>query len=79
MAGWPSKSGSILGKGKRFFFSKKNAQIDCMANLAPYPVGTAGLFPGVKRPGMKVTIHLFLLPALKMRGVVPHVSLWHCA
>jgi len=50
-----------------------------MANLASYPMGTAGLFPGVKQPGHEFDPLLLLLPALKMRGALPHVPYWHCA
>jgi hypothetical protein len=50
-----------------------------MANLASYPMGIAGLFPGVKRPGHEFDLSLILLPVLKMRGALPHVPYWHCA
>jgi len=31
------------------------------------------LTPGVKRPGMKLTTHLHLVPRLRMRGAIPHL------
>jgi len=36
----------------------------------PYLMAT-GFFPGVKRPGVKLTIHVYLVPRLRMSGAVP--------
>jgi hypothetical protein len=38
---------------------------------ASYPKGTRGLFPGVKRPGLKLTTHLHLVPKSRMRRAIP--------
>jgi hypothetical protein len=36
-----------------------------MANLASYPMGTAGLFPGVKRPGHEVDLSPLFIACVK--------------
>jgi hypothetical protein len=39
-----------------------------------------GFFPGVKRPGVKLTIHVYLVPRLRMRRAVPPLrSFMSCA
>jgi hypothetical protein len=38
------------------------------AHPASYPMGTRGSFPGVKRPGVKLTTHLHLVPRSKNEG-----------
>jgi hypothetical protein len=36
----------------------------------PFLMGTAGYFPEDKSPGANLNIHVYLLPILRMRGVV---------
>jgi hypothetical protein len=41
---------------------------------ASYPEDTGGFFPGLKRPGMKLTAHLHLVPRSRKRGAVPPLA-----
>jgi hypothetical protein len=41
------------------------------AHPASYSMGIRGSFPGVKRPGVKLTTHLHLVPKSRMSGAIP--------
>jgi hypothetical protein len=46
--GRPVMPGSVSGKGRRF--SHYSVHTGFEVHPAPYPLGTEGYFPGVKRP-----------------------------
>jgi len=64
----------------RHFSPFHTAQTGSVAHPASYSIGTGGFFPGEKRPGVKLTAHLHLVPRLRMRGAtspLPSTSSWH--
>jgi hypothetical protein len=49
--------GLILGRGKDFAFHL-SVQTSSGAHTAPCPHVSGGSFPGIKRPGVQLIIHL---------------------
>jgi hypothetical protein len=67
---------SLHGRGLSPF-SKVQSFSD--SNLTTCLKRAEGSLPGVKRPDMKLTIHLHLVPRLRMRGAIPplpYTSSW---
>jgi hypothetical protein len=64
-------SGSIPGRGKVFLFSTAFRPALGPTN-PPIPRIPAAISPGVKRPGMKLTTHLHLVPRSRMVDLYLH-------
>jgi hypothetical protein len=66
--------GSIPGSGNDGISSRHRVQTGSGPNM-----GSGALPPAIKRPGMKLTTHLHVVPRLQMHDVVPpllHTSSW---
>jgi len=58
------------------FSLRHHVQTGSGAHPASHPMGVGGSFTGGKRPGVKLTSHLYLIPRLIRCGAIPPLPLY---